>query len=55
MPPLANTYELTTTQKRPWEADTTSLILSDHDLCKFNNVMAASKDPYYKINTPPIK
>ena len=55
MPPYASTYKLTTTQKRPQEADTTSLTLSDHDLHKFDNMTAARKDPYYEISTPPIK
>ena len=55
MPPQANTYKLTTTQKRPREVDTTSLTLSDHDSREFNDVTAAREDPYHEISTPPIK
>jgi hypothetical protein len=55
MPPQANTCEPTTTQKRPREADTTSLILSDHDSREFDDVTAAREDPHHEIGTPPIK
>ena len=55
MPSPANTYSLTTTQKRLREEDATSLTLSNYDSRKFDNITAAREDPNYEIGTPPIK
>ena len=55
MPPHANTYEPTTTQKRPREADTTSSTLSDHDSREFDDITATREDPHHEIGTSPIK
>ena len=47
MPPLANSFILFTTQKRAYKEATTSLILSDYDLRKFDDIIAVYKDSNY--------